>query len=153
MSKKSNSPLLWVGITVAVLWGFNTLVSAFNNRIQFGTIKMKFRGVTTSFGLLLDVVMPIQNLNPITISLEDFRGEIWYGPVRIVTVDQRNPVTLAANSTTNYQMEAEIDTGKLAADIKAQILSKNFLQAFFLKGTMRVGSINVPVNEQITVLF
>ena len=149
---KSN-PTKWILFTLAGIIGVSWLVQQFNQRLQFGTIKMKVRGFTTDLELLLTITIPIINQNNVSINVQDFDGSLWYGPVQIATIDQRQPIVLAGSSTTNYVVEADINLQQLPKDVKEQLAGGNYLQAFFLKGKMRVGSINIPINEQITVLF
>lgn len=154
MAKKGStsitSTLFWIGALLVV---GNLVLTGFTNKLQFGKIKIKPKGVTFDFGVILDIIMPITNRNAQSVTVRDFVGELWYGPVRIAVLDQRIPIALLAGSTTNYVIEASIDVDNLADDVKAQLKNGNFLQNFFLKGKMTVGSITVPINEMLTILF
>lgn len=153
MAKKRRSPFFGIAIVALGYFGLKWFANTFSNGFKLGTIKLKIKALTTNLGVLLNVTIPIQNTNPVSINITDFAGAIWYGPVKIATIDQRQPILLLAQSTTDYIVEAEIDLKDLQADVKTQILGGNYLQAFFLKGTMKIGSISIPINEQITVLF
>ena len=154
MASKSNTKtLLIVALTLGAVYFLRGLGNSLYNALKFGSVQIRFKGITANFGILLDVIIPITNTNPKTITITDFNGRILYGNTQIATIDQRNPVPLVAGSTSNYTIEAAIDVRQLSEDVKQQIQSRNFLQSFFLKGQMQVGAIKIPINEQITVLF
>jgi len=154
MAKEGSNSLItglfWIGVS---LFLGNMVLTGFTNKLQFGKIKIKPKGFTFDFGVLFDIVMPITNRNNQSVVVSDFVGELWYGPVRIAILDQRQPITLLAASTSDYIIEAKIDIDNLADDVKAQLKAGNYLQNFFLKGKMKVGSISVPINEMLTILF
>lgn len=154
MAKANKGLLKGVLLGVGGVFLFKTLFDDFSAKIQFGTPKLGFKGITLSpFGALLSVTIPITNNNRQSVSVTGFEGELWYGPIKMATIRQPAPVQLAARATSNYVVEASVDLTQLPEDVKKQIQTKQYLQYFFLKGRMKVGAIWVPINEQLTMLF
>lgn len=154
--KKGGFRLGSFGVVALALGGvymLKTMLDAFIGNVAVQRVKGKLSGIGFDNSLFLDLTLEIRNDNTNSVTVNDMRGEIWYGGIRVARLDQLNPIALKGKSLTDYTVQAKIQLDQLTEDVKKQLTLQNLIQPVYLKGKIKVGSIWINLNEQITVLF
>lgn len=141
----------WGGLAALVYVILLQAGSWLSQKISVGAIKMQL-GQTTPSGQQITLQIPVANTAPVAYPLEAFHGVLQWGANPLAQVIISNPVTIAANSTTTIPVSVFVPFANLGTQIVNIIQQGNWLAGANIKGMLRAGGINVPIQQSIQLL-
>lgn len=152
MAKRSQSDqLLRIGgIAFLAYLLFSGVASAAYSNLSFSRPRIRFGSISLS-GVDATVSVQITNNNPAGLPLDNLLANIVYGPYILTTLTLQEPITIAANTTTELQFQTRLDFAQLGGNIAALITDGNFLQALRLTGTAYSNGIAFPFDNTISI--
>ena len=141
----------WAGIAALAYVVLSNLGSWLSQKISVGAIKMQM-GSTSPSGQQITLQIPVVNQAPVSYPLEAFQGVLQWGENPLANVIISTPVTISANSTTTIPVGVFVPFANLGTQIVDIIQEGNWLAGANIKGMLRAGGINVPIQQSIQLL-
>lgn len=146
-----NKYLQYAGWAALAYIVFTNLGGWLAQKIEVGAIKMKL-GATTPSGQNITLQIPVINKSPVSYPLEAFRGLLQWGENPLAQVFINNPVTITGNSTTTIPVAVFVPFANLGSQLVDIISQGNWLAGANIKGMLRAGGVNVPIQQSIQLL-
>jgi len=122
-----------------------------SKKVSVGPIKMQM-GPTSPSGQQITLHIPVINSAPVSYPLEAFQGVLRWGENAIANVVISQAVTIAANTTTTIPVSVFVPFANLATQIVDIIQQGNWMSGANIKGMLRAGGLNVPIQQSIQIL-
>ena len=147
-----NTKQIGIGIVIGgIVFGISKLFGA-SKKLQFGQIKIRDKRFYLSLQKTgVDIVLSCPVVNPTKTALpySGFDGAINYGKIKLATVSDSRSFTVAKESTTNFSFTIFINFFQLGGQIIEAIKSGDFLNAAYLQGNIKSGSLKIPIKQKI----
>jgi len=128
------------------------------SKIIYGTTRIRTGGiaVTTTpgsegVGLKVEVIQPILNENPVSVTIDAINGSMYYGAQKLADFALPAPVTLASGQTVDLTFKGILDFGQSAEAINNMISTGNWLQSLRFKGTATSTGITLPFDHTVSI--
>lgn len=141
----------WAGIAALAYVVLTNIGSWLSQKISIGAIKMQL-GQTSPSGQQITLQIPVINKAPVSYPLEAFQGLLQWGENPLANIIISNPVTIAASNTTTIPVSVFVPFANLGTQIVDIIQQGNWLAGANIKGVLRAGGINVPIQQSIQLL-
>lgn len=139
--------LIGVGIYLALQRGVGFIAQQF----QILTPRINFDDPTFQ-GIKADVILPVQNNTPVTVTLNSLVGVVRYGSQVLANVYINQPISINANSTVDITIDFNINYAQVGSSLVNIINSGNYLSNFIFEGQAQVEGIVLPINQRIPLL-
>lgn len=103
-------------------------------------------------GLKLTIPITIENRSGVSIPINSFRGNIFYGVQDIAPVFINNKITIAAKELTTINVETLIKIKDTAQNILDLIASNEYLNNLRLVGLLNYEGIELPIDQVIKII-
>lgn len=148
---RTNQLINYAGIAALVYVFATNLGGWLANKITVGAIKMKL-GPTSPTGQNLTLYVPVKNASPVSYPLESFQGMLFWGENPLAQVVINQEVTITENATTEIPVSVFISFANLGTQLVSIISAGNWLAGANIKGMIRAGGFNVPIEQSIQLL-
>lgn len=135
-------------ILTALWWAVKSLVGSTASAVLYLPGKIRFSGFSY-LDPVLEFDLKIQNITPISFTVNSFAGEIWHQNKFIANISSFYRQTVAANSETTYKLKAVVNVGGLGAQLVQAIRNKNKNFVVELKGSANVNGVPVPDRKSV----
>ncbi|MEI2693707.1 MAG: hypothetical protein V9E90_01425 [Saprospiraceae bacterium] len=103
-------------------------------------------------GLNLTIPITVENRSNVSIPINSFRGNIFYGVQDIAPVFINNKITIAAKAMTVIQVETLIKIKDTAQNILDLIASNEYLNNLRLVGLLNYEGVELPIDQVIKII-
>ena len=148
---RTNQLINYAGIAALVYVVATNLGGWLTSKISIGAIKMKL-GPTSPTGQNLTLYIPVKNSAPVSYPLESFQGMLFWGNNPLAQVIINQEVTITGNATTEIPINVFIPFANLGTQLVSIISEGNWLAGAKIKGMLRAGGFNVPIEQSIQLL-
>lgn len=98
--------------------------------------------------LLVRIDLDVNNPTSEVLKFKDFSGSLFADTQKLGDITIPNPVNIVAKGITPVQLSAFIPAGKLVTTLLSTLTTMALPTAGYLKGTIRVGNLQIPVDEE-----
>lgn len=110
------NPLLGIALVIGGLFLFNTIEQAAHAKdLQFSIAQVQLNNIGLQSTLV--ITLDIQNPTPSAYTIKSFAGDLYINDVLSGNVSSFVPVTIGADSETNYPLTARLSTGVVISDL------------------------------------
>ena len=148
---RTNQILNYAGIAALFYVIATNLGGWLTSKISIGSIKMKL-GQTSPTGQSLTLFIPVKNSAPVSYPLESFQGMLFWGNNPLAQVIINEEVTITGNATTEIPVNVFIPFANLGTQLVNIISAGDWLAGAKIKGLLRAGGVNVPIEQTIQLL-
>lgn len=148
---RTNQLINYAGIAALVYVVATNLGGWLTSKISIGAIKMKL-GPTSPTGQNLTLYIPVKNSAPVSYPLESFQGMLFWGQNPLAQVIINQEVTITGNAITEIPVNVFIPFANLGTQLVNIISEGNWLAGAKIKGMLRAGGFNVPIEQSIQLL-
>lgn len=137
--------LLGLGLLGAAAWGGGLLGAA--SKLQVGSIKMVGKTIHLTYANI-QLQIPITNPTKKELPFRGFNGGAYWGETKLANIEIPPQGNVKAGETVTYNIVVRVDYLQAAQNVINIISSMNFLQNFFLRGTIK-SIVNVSINKKV----
>lgn len=158
MAKKNTRTILFVGLILGAMYWISQRTIAL---ISFGGPSMRIHKVTLD-GIEMRITLPIKNESDISAPVSAFLGDLMYNGTSLGVLSLVNPVTLPGFGQTTlefrlvsglfgtaYEIVSILTNGDPIGGWKNINYSNVDWQKFTIRGTLKVGTLPVPINTKL----
>lgn len=136
------------------------LLSSFADRVvqnylaglQYGLKPARFSwNISQPTRVLINVPVLITNMNDVSVTLQNFIGEIIYNGVSLSPLIL-SQIQLQAKTENTVNLTASVDITALGENIVSLIQQGNFTDTVRITGTLRTSIIDLPIDEEISLI-
>jgi hypothetical protein len=102
-------------------------------------------------GIVYAIELFVRNDTNISAEIKSFRGGIYYGDRKLSTLDVEDPHLIPSKSDAKILMEGQISFINIAENVINLLLSGDWKQAAFIRGSLTAAGFSVPINRKLTV--
>lgn len=147
----NNKTIQNLGLLALAYVIITNLGSWLGSKISVGSIKMQL-GQTTPAGQSITLQIPVINKAPVSYPLERFAGVLRWGENPLANVIISQAVTITGGTTTTIPVSVFVPFANLGTQVVDIITNGNWLAGANIKGTLRAGGVNVPIEQSIQIL-
>lgn len=149
MEDNSNKALILVAV---VGLGFFLWLKAkdLSNKISFGAPRFG-AALFTWLTSQINVFIPVINESGITAPVDDFTGVLLYGNQKIADLKLVEPVQIPGAGNVDLEIKAINKNVDLIGSILQIIGSKQLNEPLKIVGSLKVGKLNIPIDEPIEI--
>ncbi len=150
MARKTDSFLRLAGIIALGYFLLTKAGNAIANRISIGRPRLRIHRIT-GMGVEITFILPIVNATPVSAPIDALSGNILYGSNILSNVVLNRSVTIAANNSTDLNLNATLDFSQLTGSIASIIQSQDWLQSLRFKGQAMSNGVVFPFDRTFQV--
>ncbi len=148
MAQKKTNTLLWLFLFGGVGYYIYQKANDLSQKLSFGAPRLGTAAINW-LTAKINLFLPVINETGIAAPIEAFSGSLFYGDERIADLKLVHPVELPANGQKDVEIAAFNQNSSLITSLISILGSKQLNRPVIIKGRLKVGDWNVPINEQV----